>query len=162
MKEPELVEADEFLVMGIETTTSRAAEADFATARIPKLWGAFFSGQFEDKIPHRKDPNQVLGVYADHEMDPKNQRHGSYAVIAGCEVTAVEEVPEGLVAMPVPAGKYLLFEARGPMPDTLVQTWDGIWQFFEKTKDYQRAFTVDFDVYHKDRPDAVDIFVAVK
>jgi predicted transcriptional regulator YdeE len=163
MKEPVLVEMDEFLVMGIEVMTSESLEHGPATARLPLLWRTFFAEKIEEKIPHRKDPNEHVGVYADYDRDSKSRTFGAYAALAGCEVTEVgDDVPEGLVAMPVPAGKYLLFEARGPMPEAVVRTWDEIKKYFETNGHYERAYAVDFDLYRNDRPEAVDIFVAVR
>ena len=162
MPESKLVEIDEFSVMGIEVSTSPAREADRRTARLPQLWGVFFSQDIAGKIPHAKDRNEHLGLYSDYDQDPKSPNFGSYAAIAGCEVTEVEEVPEGMVAMTVPAGHYLLFEAKGPMPETLIQTWEEITRFFEATSQYVRAYTVDFDLYRKDEPETVEIFVSVK
>ena len=162
MKDPALIEMDEFLVMGVEITTSLAAEANGQTALLPRLWATFFSEKIEEKIPLRKDGNEYVGVYSDYDMGPNSRTYGQYGAMAGCEVTEIEDVPEGLMAMPVPAGTYLLFEARGPMPEALIQTWNDVWDYFEKNKEHQRAFTVDFDLYHKNRPEAVDVFVAIK
>jgi predicted transcriptional regulator YdeE len=162
MTEPELVEMDEFFVMGIEITTSLAREASPTQALLPRLWATFFNEQVEGKVPHRKDPNEYVGVYSDYDMDTRNKTYGQYGALAGCEVTEVDDVPEGFLAMPVPAGKYLHFAARGPMPDALVRTWGDIWRYFEENKEHERAFTVDFDLYRKDRTEEVDIFVSVK
>jgi len=162
MKEPELVEMDEFLVMGVEITTSLAAEASPTGAMLPRLWATFFGEKIEEKIPNRKDVNEFVGAYSDYDMNPKNKTYGQYAALAGCEVTDVEDVPEGFLAMPIPAGKYLLFQARGPMPAAVVRAWKEIGTFFEKNKEHERAFAVDFDLYRKDKPEEVDIFVSVK
>jgi predicted transcriptional regulator YdeE len=163
MKDPVLVELEEFFVMGIEITTSEAREAVSTTALLPVLWRTFFSQRLEEKIGHRKDANEHIGVYTDYDRDPKSRTFGSYAALAGCEVTEVgEDVPEGLVAMPVPAGKYLLFEARGPMPEAVVRAWDEVRAYFGKNGPYERAYEVDFDLYRNDRPEAVDIFVGIK
>lgn len=162
MKEPTLVELEEFLVMGLEIHTSEAIEASPA-ARLPLLWRTFFSEKVEEKIPHRKDPGEHVGVYTEYNRDLKSKEYGAYAALAGCEVLEIgEDVPEGMVAMPVPAGSYLLFEARGPMPESVIRTWEEIRKFFENNRQYERAYDVDFDLYRNDRPEAVDIFVGVK
>ncbi|HEX5037306.1 MAG TPA: GyrI-like domain-containing protein, partial [bacterium] len=71
MNEPELVEMDEFMVMGIEITTSLAAEASLTGAMLPRLWATFFGQKIEEKIPNRKDPQEFIGAYSDYDMDPK-------------------------------------------------------------------------------------------
>jgi len=163
MKEPELVELEEFLVMGLEITTSEAREASPVTAVLPALWRTFFTEKLEDKIAHRKNPNEHVGVYSDYDRDAKSRTFGSYAALAGCEVTElIDDVPEGLVAIAVPAGSYLLFEARGPMPEAVIRTWEEIRKFFENNRQYERAYDVDFDLYRNDQPESVDIFVGVK
>jgi predicted transcriptional regulator YdeE len=46
------------------------------------------------------------------------------------------------------------------MPQTLIQTWIAIWDYFAKDSEYKRAYTTDFELYRGG--DAVDIHIAVK
>jgi predicted transcriptional regulator YdeE len=165
MKEPVPVEMDEFLVMGIERRKTfetplnvNVRDAVYRRAfqpRVPGVWEVFFDHKIEEKIVARKNANELLFLYSDYDA------HGHVEMV-GCEVTSVDDVPEGMVAMPVPAGKYLLFEARGPLPAALDTTWNEIRDYFGRNKDCERAFAVDFELHRDDRPEAVDVFVAVK
>jgi predicted transcriptional regulator YdeE len=46
------------------------------------------------------------------------------------------------------------------MPESVLNKWKDIWDFFAKSADYKRAYTVDFDVYKAQ--DEVDIYVSIQ
>ncbi len=60
----------------------------------------------------------------------------------------------------VSGGRYLVFEAKGPMPQVIIETWGGVWSFFERSKEFKRAFTTDFKAYRGS--DEVAIHIAVE
>jgi predicted transcriptional regulator YdeE len=43
----------------------------------------------------------------------------------------------------------------------VIDAWGYIWNYFENTVDYMRAYTTDFEMYHPSGTQ-VDIYVAVK
>jgi predicted transcriptional regulator YdeE len=45
------------------------------------------------------------------------------------------------------------------MPTALVEAWQAIWQFFDLSHEYERAYATDFEIY---RPNEVEIYVGVK
>ena len=53
-----------------------------------------------------------------------------------------------------------MFEAKGPLPQVIIETWAGVWSFFERSKEFKRAFTTDFEVYRGS--DEVAIHIAVE
>jgi len=162
MKEPQLTVVDEFQVVGIETVTSDEREEMFSQARLGMLWSTFFSEKVEEKIPNRKNDQEYFGVYGDYDMEPTSDTYGQYTVDACCEVLKIDEVPDGMVGISVPSGNYLVFEFQGDMADVAKQAWNDIMDFFEGNKTYSRAFTTDFEIYRKDKPGEVRIFVAVQ
>jgi predicted transcriptional regulator YdeE len=153
--EPQLITAAELKVIGIQIRTTNGAEASPATAKIPGLWGRFFQERIADKIPNRKTPGVIIATYSDYETDFT----GPYSLTVGAEVTDVGNVPEGMKAIRSPAGKYMVFSAQGPMPQTLIDTWKHIWQYFPN-QSYKRAYTTDYEIHSA--PDRADIYIAVK
>ena len=104
-------------------------------------------------IPDRASTRTTCAVYTDYRDG------GRFRCLVGAEVTGAEGPPAGLAAVTVPAGEYLVFAARGPMPAALATTWGRVAEFFEHA-DMTRAFTADLEV-HYPAGSAVDVFVAI-
>lgn len=149
----------EFSIVGIETRTTNQAEMEQSTARIPGLWGKFFSENLHEKIPNRVDPKIFYGVYTRYESDLS----GAYSLIVGNEVSHAGNIPEGMVAHSIPAGNYLVFEGSGALPDVVMETWGKVWSYFSENKTEPRAYTTDFERYEffPDGKAGVQIHVAV-
>jgi predicted transcriptional regulator YdeE len=152
---PERVRRSATQVIGIETRTTRQREADPATATIPVLWRRFRDQALDGRIPNRTGTASACVVYTDYE----GEQRGAYRCVVGGEVTSADEVPAGMVAVAVPAGDYLVFAARGPMPGALVAAWARIAEFFERAP-VRRAWTADLEV-HYPTGSAVDVLVAL-
>ena len=75
-------------------------------------------------------------------------------------MTGLDEVPAGVATVTVPAGDYLVFAARGTMPEALAATWARISEFFEHAP-VARAWTADLEV-HYPAGSAVDVCVALR
>jgi predicted transcriptional regulator YdeE len=153
---PERVRRDGTQVIGIETRTTRQREADPATAAVPSLWRRFRQEELASRIPNRAGTATTCAVYTDYE----GEHRGGYRCVVGDEVTGADEVPAGMVAVTVPAGEYLVFAARGPMPGALAAAWERISEFFERAPD-RRAWTADLEV-HYPTGSAVDVLVALR
>jgi predicted transcriptional regulator YdeE len=154
---PERVRRAEARVVGIQAATSSVAEADPATAAVPALWRRFEADGLAGRVPDRAGTRTTCAVYSDYqEGDPDDRR---FRCLVGVEVTGQGEVPAGMAAVTVPAGDYLVFAARGPMPEALATTWARIAEFFEHAP-LARAFTADLEI-HYPAGSAVDVFVAV-
>ena len=151
---PERVRRDEARVVGIQARTSSRLEADPATAAVPGLWRRFQDDRLGDRIPGRAGARVTCAVYSDYQDAGRR-----FSCLVGAEVAEAGEPPAGLVAVTVPAGDYLVFAARGPMPAALAATWGRIAEFFEHAQ-MSRAFTVDLEV-HYPAGSAVDVFVAI-
>ena len=154
--EPRLTTTKEIKLIGVEVRTTNKQEMDPATGKIPGLWGRFFQEQIAEKIPNKKPGGVLLGVYTKYESDYTSP----YSLIVGAEVNSLDAVPEGLTGLTIPAGKYLVFVAEGPMPRALIETWTHIWSYFSDTSSYQRAYTTDYEVHQSN--DKADICIAIK
>jgi predicted transcriptional regulator YdeE len=154
---PERVRRDEARVVGIQTQTSSLREADPDTAAVPALWRRFEDDRLGDRIPGRAGARTTCAVYSDYQDAGDGDRR--FSCLVGAEVAEAGEPPAGLAAVTVPAGDYLVFAARGPMPAALAATWERIAEFFEHAPT-SRAFTADLEV-HYPAGSAVDVFVAI-
>ncbi len=160
LKEPIAKEKQSFQIVGISAQTSNAKEIT-SQAKIPQLWTDFYQ---QDIVGQITNPvSQVTyGLYSDYETDV----NGEYFITLGIEVSAVDEVPDGLVIKTVPAAKYLVFTSeKGPMPDIIIKAWQDIWAWFAKSG-VERAYTGDFEVYDErcanPQEAQVDIYIAIK
>ncbi|MBF8192645.1 GyrI-like domain-containing protein [Nonomuraea sp. K274] len=143
----------ELIVVGFAVRTTNADEMDPARARLPALWQrAGAPGAFAH-VPGRADEN-LYAVLTDYESD----HHGAYTQIVGIGVRTVPRLPEGMVAVRVPAARTLNLRARGPMPQALVEAWQQVWKHTESGGTPSRAFTTDLEVHH---PDGADLYVAI-
>jgi predicted transcriptional regulator YdeE len=152
---PERVRRAEARVVGIQAQTSSLREADPATAAVPALWRRFHADGLADRIPNRASTRSTCAVYTDYQDGDR----GHFRCLVGAEVTGRDEVPAGMVAVTVPGGDYLVFAARGPMPEALAATWARVAEFFEHAP-VARAFTADLEV-HYPAGSAVDVLVAI-
>lgn len=149
----DVTERDEMIVVGFAVRTTNADELDQARAKLPVLWQrAGAPGAFAH-VPNRVGEN-LYAVLTDYESD----HHGAYTQIVGTAVRTVPRLPEGMVAVRVPAARTIKVEARGPMPQALVEAWQQVWKHTESGGTPARAFTTDVEVHH---PGGVDLYIAV-
>jgi predicted transcriptional regulator YdeE len=150
--EPRVAHVSRFLVSGLTVRTMNRDEFKQETAKIPGLWAQFFSTGVADKILDRLPDAPIFGVYSAYESDAT----GFYNVTAGVSVTTLSR---DFGSVEIQEGKYLVFDARGPMPAAVIQTWTSIWAYFEQHPQVQRSFATDFESYCG--PDEVQIHIGV-
>jgi predicted transcriptional regulator YdeE len=151
--QPRRVQRAESYVMGIELCVANPTAAHPVTAEIPKLWQRFSAEALLD-IPDPVDPGVLYGVYTDYSSDPQRQ----HSVIMAVEVSSIDNPPENMVGILIPAGDYLVFEASGTSPVAVSQAWQQV-EAYLATSPYKRAFTTDFERYDQQQ---VKIYVAIK
>jgi predicted transcriptional regulator YdeE len=152
---PELRFKPEIKLIGIETRTDNAREADPAAAGIPALWQKFLREDLLAKIPDRVN-GALLGAYTRYAGD----HTGSYTLIVGTEVKSLASVPPGMTGLIIPNGHYLVFTAEGPMPKALIDTWAEVWKHFSENTRYQRSFATDYEVHAG--TDRAEIHISLK
>ena len=137
-------------IKGIKVRTKNADEMSPDTSKISGLWQRFYT----DVAPHLGKEASVLGVYCNYESDFT----GEFDVVAGSDEL------EGDVAydsVTIQAGRYLVFEGSGSMPQAVIETWSRIWEYFSSSEPgYIRAYTTDFELYKSDSE--IQIFIAIK
>ena len=96
-----------------------------------------------DRIPNRADSN-LVAVYTDYASD----QNGEYTYVLGVRVSSVDKVPDGFVAVTIPAGKYAIVQTdKGALPDVMPKVWWRIHAMSAKELGGDRAFKVDYEVY---------------
>lgn len=151
--EPISVTAGAFQVVDIKIRTTHRIEAVPQTARIPPLWQRFVVDDVASAIPDRLPESDVIAVYYDYESDDK----GPYSFLIGCKVHSPPQQPTPGVL--VTGGRYLRFSPQDVKLSTLTEAWKEIRQYFQRSHEFERAFTTDFEIH---RPDEAEIYVAVK
>lgn len=143
---------DSIKVIGIQIRTTN--ENNQQAKDIPKLWSRFQEENLFDKIPNKKS-SELIGLYFDYESDYTKP----YNYMICCEVTSLENIPEGLVSKIVPTSDYTIFKAEGKFPDCIEKAWEKIWG-----SDLKRAYHYDFEIYKKIdlNQSEIDVYVGVK
>lgn len=122
----------DFKVIGISQKISN----ENAQEKIPEMWKTFIIENYLEKIPHKKT-GQLMAFYTDYEGDHTKP----FLYTIGCEVTSLEGCPDEFNSFTIPGNKYALFEVKGNLPNSLIETWKYIW-----TSDLKRKFQADFEV----------------
>ncbi|NUR91865.1 MAG: effector binding domain-containing protein [Nonomuraea sp.] len=149
----DVTERPEVLVVGYAVRTTNADEMDPERGKLPALWQrAGAPGAFAH-VPGRTDEN-LYAVLTDYESD----HHGAYTQIVGVGVRTVPRLPEGMVAVRVPAGPALRVEARGQMPQAIIEAWQQVWKHTESGGTPARSFATDLEIHHHE---GADLYLAV-
>jgi len=150
----ELLSEDQFHLLGIAVRTINTdgqAEKD-----IGGLWTRFTTENLLQQIAGRVS-DDVYCVYTDYETDST----GPYTAVLGCKVNAPDNVPDGFIAVTIPADTYQVYYLEGSFPASISNAWQHIW-----TSGIERKYTADFDFY-KANPKSFEetearIYLAIK
>ncbi len=142
----------EKLFIGLELRTNN----EECSLAMPAHKDRFFKENIISKIPNRMNGN-ILALYTDYEGDYTKP----YSWILGCEVSSLDEVPEGLVGKVITESMYAVFTTKGEFPQGLIAVWQDIWK-----SNLSRSYTSDFEVYRSDfdpqQNPEVKIYIAIK
>jgi predicted transcriptional regulator YdeE len=158
---PRVLQQSGFTVIGIAIRTSKAKEMT-ADGVIGKQWGRFFQDGLMDKIPNKADQS-IVAMYTDYASD----KNGEYTFLLGAKVNSDANVPAGMVAKKVPAGKYAIFTTeKGPGPKVVPEAWMKINSLPQSALGGDRVYHSDFEVYDQRAADPqnlqADIYVGIK
>jgi predicted transcriptional regulator YdeE len=151
--QPRLVELQPFLLSGISIRTSNSEQVQPSKATIGGLWQQFMGQGLADKIPNKLPDSPLYGVYSGYESDANGQFTATVAVAVSAATPTFDTIEIG-------GGRYLVFEARGPIPQSVIEAWARIWPFFGTSKEWKRRFSQDFEVYRNSN--VVEIYIAVE
>lgn len=137
--------------IGLELRTNNE-ECSYA---MPAHKERFFVENIPSKIPNKVNGN-ILALYTDYEGDYTKP----YSWILGCEVSNLDELPEGLVGKVIPESNYAVFTTQGKFPQGLIAAWQSIWK-----ANLHRSYTSDFEVYRSDfdpqKNPQVKVYIAI-
>jgi predicted transcriptional regulator YdeE len=88
-------------VIGIWIRTTNQEQQ--AMSDIQVLWGRFIAEQIPSKIPNKVN-DTVYSIYTEYEGDYTKP----YTTILACEVSSLEEIPEGMKGLEIAGGDYLV------------------------------------------------------
>jgi predicted transcriptional regulator YdeE len=158
---PRVVQQSGFTVIGIAVRTTNAKEMT-ADGLIGKQWGRLFQEGILDKIPNKADQS-TIAVYTDYASD----KNGEYTFLLGAKVTSDANIPAGLVAKKIPAGKFAVFTTeKGPGPKVVPEAWIKINSLPQSAIGGDRLYRADFEIYDQRATDPqnlqADIYVGIK
>ena len=152
---PVLANVTEKTITGISVRTSNEIESNPKKAVLPAFWDRFFEEDILDQIPGKIPNTPIYGVYSNYGSNKK----GSYSVTAGVEAFDPEMEQNGFDLIKIEAGDYLLFKGHGPMPGVVADTWQVVWNYFSKNREFKRRFKTDFELYVTQ--ESVEIYIGI-
>lgn len=158
---PKTVQQPGFTVIGIAARTSNAKEMT-ADGIIGKQWGHFYQDGVMGKIPN-KAGQSIIAVYSDYASD----KNGEYTFLLGVKVTSDSDVPAGMVAKKIPAGRYAVFTTeKGPGQKVIPEAWMKINSLPKSAVGGDRVYRADYEVYDERASDPqnlqADIYIGIK
>jgi predicted transcriptional regulator YdeE len=158
---PRVVQQAGFTVVGISARTSNAKEMT-ADGVIGKQWGRLMQDGLLNRIPNRTD-KAIVAVYTDYASD----HNGEYTYVLGAKVTSDAQVPVGMVAKKIPAGRYAAFTSeKGPAAKVVPEAWMRINSLPKSAVGGDRVYRADFEIYDERASDPqnsqVDVYVGIK
>ena len=120
------------------------------------LWQEFEKGEYAAMIPN-KLTDEILAVYHQYEGDHTQP----FAYFIGCKVKAGTGAPAGLETLTIAGGTFQKIDAKGIMPDCVINAWKEIW-----ASDIPRSYKMDFEVYDERSKDwsnaEVEVYLSVE
>ena len=142
---------NKLMIAGISTLTNNSNEFNEESAKIPALWDEYVEQKIDGQTFNKANNGYMFGVYSDYASD----MDGDYKYTLGIEVTKPKK------ALVIEDERYLVFDKKGELPDTVIETWQEIWSYFKSPECiYERAYKVDFEKYVKE--DEIEIYISIK
>lgn len=141
---------DKLMVAGLSSVTNNANELNEETSKIAKLWEDYQDQNILGKTFNKAKKSSMYAVYSDYTSDV----NGDYKVTVSVEVTKPKN------AIVIENQRYLVFSKEGELPDVVLDCWKDIWEYFDGTPEYERAYIFDFEKYSKE--DSIEIYVSIK
>ena len=136
----EIVEISKKTLVGLK---ARIKEEKTAHDTIWNLWKDLYSEKGVKNVKDRKNGN-LMGVYYNYS----NENGFAYDCLTGCEVKdTVEKIPEDMIKIQIPEGKYAKFIVIGNPEKAVGEFWYKFLEEFGKEKSDIKNYTYDFEEY---------------
>lgn len=142
----EIVERGPFHVVGIEVV----APWSELWMEVPKAWSILRARAAE--IPGRTGE-----VFVDVSVE---EREGVYRQVVGAEVGAVGDVPDGMVAIEIPAQRYLHYRHEGTL-EAIAESFGKMYAWGREHGVVLDAFKLDVGYTRSGEDDGHDLYVRV-
>lgn len=163
MTSPETVEVPALRVVGFSIRTSSQAEAEASPGEGPiaRAWQQFSELDLEKQVNNPHVSGEVVAVYHDYASDAADE----FTLTIGLRVTALHQVPAGLVGVEIPFQTYARYVLTGTPEDVLTRTIPPIWNEINQDSSLERAYTYDLEVYRPGKTTdslSLEVLVAIK
>ncbi|ERL26561.1 MULTISPECIES: GyrI-like domain-containing protein [unclassified Leptotrichia] len=136
----EIVEIKEKTLFGFKT---RVKNDETMYEKISNLWKKLYSEKGAKNIENRINDN-AIGVYYNYS----NENGFEYDCLTGCEVKdTVERIPENMIKIQIPEGKYAKFIVIGNPEKAVGEFWNKFWEELADDFSDNRSYTYDFEEY---------------
>jgi predicted transcriptional regulator YdeE len=150
------VELEEAKLVGLALKAKTTNINEQSNIDCGNLWQEFEKGKYAEIIPN-KLTDEILAVY--HQYEGDHTKPFSYFI--GCKVKAGTKVPPGLETLTIAKGTYQKIDAKGKMPDCVINAWKEVW-----FSDIPRSYKMDFEVYDERSKDwnnaEVEVYLSVE
>lgn len=148
-----IVEKEKFQVVGVKRTYN--CQTGENLQGIPQFWNEL-NGQGMDEQLFTLNNGQIKGVLG--VCVPDENYKDNHLIDYWIATDHVGEVPENMLAMEVPASKWVVFEVRGPMPDAMQNAWKKIFTEWFPSNPYEPAGTAELEVYTDEDPSSENLY----
>lgn len=137
-----IVEKEKFQVVGVKRTYNSQNGENLQG--IPQFWNEMNSKNFDHQLIQLNNGSikGTLGVCV-----PNTEQGQKGFIDYWIATDHVGEVGENLLALEIPASKWVVFEVHGPMPDAMQNTWKQIYSEWFPSNPYKPAGTAELEVY---------------
>lgn len=137
-----IVEKEKFQVIGIKRTYNCQNGENLQS--IPQFWNEMNSKNFDQQLIQLNNGSikGTLGVCI-----PNTDQGQNGFIDYWIATDHVGEVGENLLALEIPASKWVVFEVHGPMPDAMQNTWKQIYSEWFPSNPYKPTGTAELEVY---------------
>ncbi|MCY6369709.1 AraC family transcriptional regulator [Clostridium ganghwense] len=154
---PEIKYIDNIYVAGIHGVSS--------INDIYSLWQRF--GDVANTIPNKHYSERTFGICEQLQETHTLNYDMDFSEVIGKEVNCYDNLPDGIVAKTIPAGKYAVFTHRGPLSEIL-KTYEYIWGTWALITKEVLDERVNFELYDKrflgrdNEQSEMDIYIPIK
>ena len=156
-----VIQQEGFTVAGISARTNNADEMS-GKGKIGNLWQTFLQSNIAAKIPNKLG-SSLIAVYSVYESD----HTGNFTFHIGAPVSSIENLPDDLATVHVPAGRYAIITSnRGPVTEVVPGVWQRIWAMPPAGLGGSSAFHVDYELYDQRAADPnnpqIDVYISLR
>ena len=110
--------------------------------------------EVKHRLPSRA--REIYVVYSNFE----NGMDGDYDYLIGREMPVGFEVSDDMTVIEIPdPSEMQAFEAKGEMPEALIEVWGTIWS---KEDTLKRKFEIDYELYPLSNKKLATVYIGVK